>query len=556
MDGCVSRRCRTSVNVMTNRGVAIALVSALGMLFLPGAVVPGAAQTSPETEFCPAKPLGNPTAAPMWNGWGADIVNSRFQPAAGAGLTQADVPKLAVKWAFGFPAPEFAAGQPTVVGGRVFIGTGPGAVYSLDAGTGCVYWRFPTHQIVRTSVTIGRVAGPASRLAAFFGDLQANVYAVDAETGTHLWTRRVDMHPQARITGAPQLHEGRLYVPVSSLEEAGRSARTYECCSFRGKVVAYDAATGQEIWRTFTLDEEAKPTRKNAAGVQQWGPSGGAVWNAPTIDVKRGALYIGTGNAYVMPAPDTTDSIMALDLKTGRRLWWNQLTAHDAWIGGCGGNPATRPAECKDNGPDFDFGQSPILRDLPNGRSLLVVGQKSGVGWALDPDQKGKVVWQQQVGKGSIRGGMLFGSAADQERVYFGVSDVDHGPAVAGGLAAVRIATGERVWYTRPPAIECRTPDDRRCVQGQAAAVTAIPGVVFSGATNGILRAYSTTDGRILWEHDTAQPYKTINGLPARGGMLYGPGPVVAGGVLYMNSGYGETRGGVPGNVLLAFAVQ
>jgi polyvinyl alcohol dehydrogenase (cytochrome) len=245
MDVCASRWCSGSWNAGTSRGVAIALVSALGMLFLPGAVSPGAAQTPEPMEACPAKPLGNPLAAPMWNGWGADIVNSRFQPAAGAGLTPADVPKLAVKWAFGFPAPEFAAGQPVVVGGRVFIGTGPGAVYSLDAETGCVYWRFPTHQIVRTSVTIGHLAGPTSPLAAFFGDLQANVYAVDAETGTHLWTRRVDMHPQARITGAPQLYEGRLYVPVSSLEEAARSGRSYECCSFRGKVVAYDAATGQ-----------------------------------------------------------------------------------------------------------------------------------------------------------------------------------------------------------------------------------------------------------------------------------------------------------------------
>ena len=251
---------------------------------------------------------------------------------------------------------------------------------------------------------------------------------------------------------------------------------------------------------------------------------------------------------------------MALDLKTGARLWVNQLTANDHWVRGCGnpinGQPTVQSPECPaENGPDYDFGQSPILRDLPGGKSLLVVGQKSGVGWGLDPDKKGAIAWQHRVGKGSIRGGMLFGSAADDQLVYFGVSDVDHGPEDAGGLAAVRIATGERLWYTRPPKITCESQTDKRCIQGQAAAVSTSPGVVFSGATNGILRAYSTADGRIIWEHDTAQQYKTVNGLPARGGMLYGPGPVIVGGVVYMASGYAETRGGFPGNVLLAFSV-
>ena len=526
------------------------------VLFLASACVqPVFAQAAEEMNRCPAKPLGEPLSGPMWNGWGADLVNSRFQPAASAGLTLADVPKLAVKWAVGFPKGEFAAGQPTVVGGRIYIGAGPGAVYALDAETGCMYWRFPTHQIVRTSVTIGRLAGPAPRYAAFFGDLQANIYAVDAETGTNLWTKRLDMHPQARITAAPKLYEGRLYVAVSSLEEAARGGAAYECCTFRGKVVALDAVTGQEIWRSFTLDQEAVPTKKDSKGRQQWGPAGGSVWNSPTIDGKRGVLYIGTGNSYTAPAPPTTDSIMALDLKTGARMWVNQLTANDAWVGGCD-NQATRSPDCPaENGPDFDFGQSPILRDLPNGRSVLVVGQKSGVGWALDPDKKGAVTWKIQVGKGGIRGGMVFGSAADGDRVYFGVSDVAHGPEQAGGLAAVAMGTGERVWFTRPPVIACQSANDTRCVQGQAAAVTAIPGVVFSGATNGILRAYSMADGKIVWEHDTARTYPTVSGLPARGGMLFGPGPVVVSGVLYMASGYAETRGGFPGNVLLAFGV-
>ncbi|MBM3779109.1 MAG: cytochrome C oxidase Cbb3 [Acidimicrobiia bacterium] len=544
---------------MVERSITVLLTTA-ALLAGPGAAAPSRGQPAAPADRCEATPLGDPFATAGWNGWGADLVNSRFQPAAAASLTPGDVPRLALKWALGFPDGEFAAGQPTVVGGRVYVGAGPAAVYSFDANTGCRHWRFPTHHIVRASITIARLPGPPARYVAVFGDLQANLYVVDAETGTNVWTKRVDFHPHARITGAPKVHDGRIYVPMSSLEEAARGGRTYECCTFRGKVVAYEAATGQEIWRSYTLDQEAVRTRVDSTGRQQWGPAGGAVWNSPTIDARRGALYIGTGNAYVAPAPATTDAVMALDLKTGARLWVNQLTPDDHWVRGCGnpssGKPSVKSPDCPDEqGPDFDFGQSPILRDLPDGRSLLVVGQKSGMGWALDPDRMGALAWEHRVGRGSIRGGMLFGSAADDQVVYFGVSDFDHGPEEAGGLAAVRIATGERLWYVRPPKLPCQSTFDRRCIQGQAAAITAIPGVVFSGATNGILRAYSAADGRVLWEHDTDQAYATVNGLPARGGMLYGPGPVVAGGVVYMSAGYGETQGGVPGNVLLAFAV-
>lgn len=539
---------------MMRRRLLPLVLGAAVSLALPGTVRPAAAQIPEGMRPCPAALLGDPFAGAGWNGWGVDVVNSRFQPAAGA-LTASNVSKLGVKWALGFPSPEFAAGEPSVVGGRIYLGTGPGAVYSLDAESGCVHWRFPTHHTVRTAVSVGRIAGTPTRYAAFFGDLQANVYAVDAQTGTHLWTKRLDMHPQARITGAPTFFDGRLYVPVSSLEEAVAASPTYECCTFRGQVWALDAATGHEIWRTHTIDSPPAPTRKNARGVQQWGPAGAAVWNAPTIDAKRGVLYIGTGDGYTAPAASTTDAIMALDLKTGRKVWVNQLTPNDAWIGGCQ-NPANLSINCPDVvGPDFDFGQSPILRDLPDGRSLLVVGQKSGIGWALDPDKRGAIVWQERVGKGSLRGGMLFGSAADTTRIYFAVSDVPSGPGEAGGLAAVTLASGKRAWFTRPPTIPCEKADDPRCLQAQAAAISAIPGVVFSGATNGILRAYSTVDGTILWAHDTARAYTTVNGLPARGGRLYGPGPVIADGVLYMTSGYADTKGGMPGNVLLAFGV-
>lgn len=303
------------------------------------ALVPAApafAQSAPDMPRCEAAPLGSPLSSPMWNGWGADLANTRFQSAAAAGLSQADVPRLALKWAFGFPSGEHVASQPTVVGGRIYVGTGPGGVYSIDAERGCVYWTFRAHAIVRTAITIARLDGLTPAIhAAFFGDLQSNVYAVDAENGRHLWTRRMDMHPQARITGAPTFYQGALYVPVSSLEEAAASQPTYECCTFRGSVVALNAATGQEIWRAYTIDETPAPTRKNARGVQQWGPAGAAVWNAPTVDPKRGLLYFATGDAYTAPASPNSDAVVAVDLKTGRKVWVTQATKDDAWISGC-----------------------------------------------------------------------------------------------------------------------------------------------------------------------------------------------------------------------------
>lgn len=531
-------------------------------LFLSATALPSHAAAQqpapPKFDACPAGALGNPLAGARWNGWGADPANTRFQPEAVGGLTAADVPSLALKWAVGFPDGQYVASQPTVVGGRVYVGLGgPGGVMSIDATTACAYWTFRAQDVVRTAVTIGEVTmadGP--RYAAFFGDLQGNVYAVDAETGLHLWSRRVDLHRSARIPGAPALHEGRLYVPVSSLEEALAGRPQYPCCTFRGSVVALDAATGQEIWKSYVIDEKPVRTKMNSAGAQMWGPAGGAVWSTPTVDAKRGVLYVATGDAYTAPAAATTDAVMALDIRTGRKIWVKQLLPKDAWVTGCDNpDPAKRMPNCPEElGEDFDFGQPAILKQLPNGRSVLAIGQKSGVGWALDPDNKGAILWKDNIGVGSIRGGIQFGSAADDRQVYFAVSDVVHGPERAGGLAAVNLETGRRVWYTRPPKMTCEKPDDQRCIQGQSAAVTAIPGAVFSGATNGIMRAYSAADGKVIWEYDTVREFQTVNRLPAKGGYIDGAGPTVVGGVVYFISGYSGLRGGAPGNVLLAFS--
>lgn len=511
---------------------------------------------------CAATTMADPTKGPAWNGWGVDAGNTRFQPAAAAGLTAAQVPKLKLKWAFGFPNAGSMYSQPTVAGGRVYAGSDTGIIYSLNAATGCVYWSFHAQSGVRTAVSIAAVEGSKpARYAAYFGDVKANVYAVDAETGKLIWTKKADPHPIARVTGAPVLHQGRLYVPVASLEEMTGADPKYECCTFRGSVVAYDAASGTEIWKTYTIPDVPKPVKKTSNGTQLWGPSGAGVWNAPTVDAKRGMIYFATGDAYTAPAAATSDAVMAIDLKTGLVAWSQQLLAGDAWVVNC---PATevkdRSENCPavaDQGPDFDFGQSPMLHSLPDGHDIIVIGQKSGIGWGLDPDRKGAVVWSHRLGLGSTGGGMEWGSATDGRLVYFANADGSWGADKAGGLAAVKIESGERVWANRPPPIPCVNGNrDPKCVQAQSAAVTVIPGVVFSGASNGIMRAYAADSGRIIWEYNTQRDFNAVNGVPTHGGKLDGPGATVVNGMVYVTSGYAALGGSAPGNALLAFGVE
>jgi polyvinyl alcohol dehydrogenase (cytochrome) len=479
---------------------------------------------------------------------GNDLSNARFQTAAAAGLTAQSVPKLTLKWAFGVPGVTAMSGQPTVFGGRVIVGSESGMVYALDAASGCVRWTFKADAGVRSAVVVGRTGSDASpRYVAYFGDLRANVYGVDLASGEKLWSLKVDDHVAARITGGATWFEGRVYVPVSSLEEAPGARPDYPCCTFRGSVVAIDGATGKRIWQTYTIAEAPAIVGKNAAGTPLWKPAGAAIWAAPTIDVARKRLYVATGNAYTEPAAPTSDAVLALSIESGAIEWVSQVTPGDAFLVGCRAGNDNCP---DDAGPDFDFGNSPILRRLANGRSLIVIGQKSGVAYGLDPDAKGAVVWRYRAGQGSALGGIEWGSAADDRLMYVPVSDVLH--AAAGGLHAISIGSGERVWQAEPPPLACKS--GLGCSAAQSAAISVIPGVVFSGAVDGHLRAYDASDGRILWEVDTARDFDTVNGVAASGGSIDGPGPTIAGGMLFTGSGYGRWRGR-PGNVLLAFGL-
>jgi polyvinyl alcohol dehydrogenase (cytochrome) len=490
-----------------------------------------------------------------WNGWGLSLTNDRFQRQPG--LTADQVPGLQLQWAFGFEGETSAATQPIVVGGRVFVGSGSGRIYSLDLQTGCTHWVFKADAGIRAAITIGTATAGAAT-AAYFGDQSGTVYSVDAATGALKWKQRVETHRAGRVTGSPVLYEGRLYVPLSSSEEANAGSPRYECCTFRGSLVALDAQGGAVLWKTYTIPEAPARTTMNSSGVQQWGPAGAAIWHAPTIDPVTRSVYVATGDAYTAPASPTTDAIMALDLETGAIKWTQQMTTGDAWNMSCG---TAAPANCAGKaGPDFDFGQPPILVTLAGGRRALVIGQKSGTVHALDPDDRGRVLWSRPVAKGGMLGGFEWGSASDGQYFYAPASDVVFAnpavfaragvdPSTGGGVFAVRIADGSVAWSAPPPP--CTPP----CSPAQPSPASLMPGVVFAGSVDGTLRAYSAIDGRIIWSFDTVRPFDTVNHVKAMGGSIDVGGPAIANGMVLTTSGY-PTWSGKPGNVLLVFGVR
>jgi polyvinyl alcohol dehydrogenase (cytochrome) len=489
---------------------------------------------------------------PIWNGWGPDLSNTRYTTAGGITLDQ--VGKLKLKWAYGFDGDVSAFGAPTVLGRTLFVGSAGGAVQALSTDSGCIRWLYRASGPVRSAI----VAVPNGKTHVLvFTDITGWAYGVEAESGQLLWKKKPEPHESTRLTGSAAVHDGVVFIPAASWEESRAGNPDYVCCTFRGSVTALRAKDGTQVWKTYTIREMPNQIEKGPGSVGTWGPSGAGVWGSPTLDAKRGLLYVATGDNFSSPATDLSDSVLALELKTGRIVWSKQLTPGDIFSGACTGGGCP--------GPDHDFGSSVIIEKLPNGREVLLAGQKSGVVYALDPDRKGAILWQTRVGKGGTNGGVQWGMASDGQKVYAAVSDLVRkappgtilqvglppDPTQGGGLTALRISDGEKVWYAAPQPCG-PTPG---CSPSQPAAVTAIPGVVFSGSDDGHLRAFATEDGRVLWDFNTVRDYATANGVRGKGGSLDGAGPVLAGGMLFVNSGYAR-NGGIAGNVLLAFAPE
>jgi polyvinyl alcohol dehydrogenase (cytochrome) len=369
-----------------------------------------------------------------------------------------------------------------------------------------------------------------------------------------IWKREVHEHPQATITGSVIAHEDTLLVPVSSLEVLLAARVGYPCCSFRGAVVALSISSGEELWRTYTTDEP-RPTILSTAGTQQFGPSGAPIWSSPTVDADRNLVYVGTGENYSSPANGYSDAVLAMDMANGEIVWAAQLTKDDAWNGACSRGTPNCPEE---DGPDYDIGAAPILTRDGNGREIILVGQKSGMVYALDPAKGGELIWEQRVGSGGTMGGIHYGMSTNGEKLFVGVSDLPtNNPYNVGaahpGVHALDVSTGEILWRNDLPN-NCEE-GPFLCWPGISAAVSSTSDLVFAGGLDGILRALDTNNGDILWETNTRQSFGLRNGIEAKGGSIESDGPVIVNGQVFITSGY-EKWAESPGNVLLVYSLN
>jgi len=524
---------------------------------------PGAAPGPPPSAFCSdrrVKLADTPKAA--WNGWSPGSGNTRFQLGEAAGLSIDQVQRLKLKWAFGFDGDVTAFSQPTVLDGQVFVGSAGGMIHALRASSGCLQWVFQANGPVRMSV----LAVPLGRRhALLFGDQTGWFYSLEAETGKLLWKKKIEQHDATRLTGTPVAYKGNVFVPAASWEETRSLDPNYPCCTFRGSISALRIRDGQQVWKSY-LVPEPKGTGQSKRGTPKFGPSGVGVWASPTLDVKRGVMYIATGDNYSSPATSLSDAIVALEIATGHVVWSKQTTPGDAYNSSCGTDKQICPDE---DGPDYDFGSSAILTQLPGGRDILLAGQKSGMVYALDPEKKGELMWEVRIATRAPNVGpsvgVQWGMSTDGQKVYAATSSSGRTPPTdpldtrrnildpqqGGGLTALRVADGSKVWYA--PPIVCAPNAASGCSPAQSAAVTGIPGVVFSASMDGHLRGYNAEDGKVIWDFDTARQFQTVNGVKATGGSIDGPGPVVVNGMVFVNSGYSRF-GGIAGNVLLAFS--
>ena len=494
-------------------------------------------------------PFSLPQKPAYVSGWGGNLEGTGFN--AQSKINSTNVGTLKQKWVFAFPDGTMVRSKPAVVGDWLIVGSQFGDVYALHKKTGKIGWQFKGDAAIRGAIS---VAQTTKGLRVYFADFATNVYALDINTGKLLWKQRAGVHSQSANTGSVAVYQNTIIVPITSFEVGASKDPNFDCCTSSGEVVALNATTGEIKWRHRVIPEEAKESGMKTNGKPFYGPSGAIVWCSPTIDTKRGLIYIGTGENYTDPPTNTSDAIQAIDIKTGKLVWNFQATAHDTWNLACPGEP-----NCPDNaGPDLDFGMAPILvKNVHSAKDILVVGQKSGVVYALEP-ATGKILWQKRVGKGGALGGIHWGMATDGKTLYvanadnlFGLDMRDSTVKPAPGLYALNLSNGDVIWKQAAPS--CNGKEG--CIEANSAAPLLLSDIALAGALDGHIRAYDTKNGTILWDFDTMKEFETVNGIKGMGGSIDGPSPVASEDMLFVNSGY-SFFGEKTGNVLIAFELE
>jgi len=546
------------------------------------------AGSAPADEWIAAHRCSAPAGADRrtWVGdWGLGMQNRRYLPSDRAGIGRDNVGRLELAWALAFPKVTDMRSQPAVIGDTLYFGDKTGKFYAIDRFTGCIRAHTEVLSGIRSAITA--ITLDNGRPLLVFADSMASIYAVDPDSLETVWQTDARLYETSIITGSISYHAGRLFVPVSSYEVAVSGSPGHVCCKSHGGVLALDAASGDRLWEWHgTVD--ATPQGVNAAGQPLFGPSGVSVWSTPAVDAKRGRIYVGTGENLSRPATPTSDAIVALAMDSGEVAWIFQAIPDDVWNAACLNGGANCPP---DAGGDFDFGASVIIAELPDGRELLLAGQKSGDVYALDPDPagaEGALVWQRRISNAAIgpdlartttNGGVHWGMSLAGNRLIVAAADPERiRPEYVPkpGLTALNVADGAVLWH-RGVERGCHIPDaDKplvglqnmragrsrdpaelyRCsfYYGLSAATTATDELAFSGGLDGKLRAFDIASGDLLWQTETAQAFDTVNGVPGHGGAIDVSGQVVADGWLYLQSGY-AMFGQLPGNVLLAYRV-
>ncbi len=486
-------------------------------------------------------------ASSNWNGWGNDLSGARYQPSQGTNINADNIGELELAWAAGVEGSSTARGNVAVVDGVMFFGTPSGQINALDIDTGCQYWSYTAISEVRAAPTVVEVPALNQTLLVA-ADLSNRVYALDAQTGLPVWHTDVDANPWAVSTGAPAVYDGKVFVPVSSMEVAGAGNPQHVCCTFRGNVAALDLVSGEKLWHTFIM-EEPKQVGENSVGNPILAPSGAPVWSSATVDPQRDRVYVGTGQNYSRPTSDTSDSVIGFDTNTGSMDLVYQTTANDAFTMGCSGS--REHPNCPDPGPDVDIGAPVLITTLSNGQDIIVAGTKGAMVFGLDPDS-GKQLWATNVGRGSPLGGVHWGMSFVDDVVYVPVSDRIPGGSAdpQPGLHAIDMKTGAVLWYA--PAPQRCDGAGRSCSNAYSGPASATDDLVITGALNGYLFAHDRATGELVWEVDTKQDYATVNNVAASGGAIDATGPVLSGDYLIVNSGY-ATFGQLAGNALLVY---
>lgn len=520
----------------------IAVTACLCAFFFAGSVIAECGAVDPQPGF----------ESSYAQGWGIDKRNTRYQPRST--IDSGNAAKLSLKWAYGM-ASVSPRSYPLVTEDTIFLGDGGRGLVALERETGCERWIYEHEGSIGSTILQGLIG---ERRILIFNDRDDGMIAIDAIDGEFIWQATVEDEPAPWYSGSPLVLGDIVILPVSSKEVTFAVNPLYGCCVTSGGMAAFDINTGKKIWYIPTIEAVAQPTERHWFFVQEYGPSGAAVWSAPSYDEKRGLIFFGTGQNYSHPTTDTSDAIFAVEAKTGEVRWIRQFTANDAYTAACNLEALNHPNCADPTGPDVDFGAATMLVRSQSGRELVIGGQKSADAHAMDPET-GEVVWTQKLGRGGIIGGVHWGMAANESLglIYVPISD----KKIVGfpspgeptpGLYALDIETGERRWeYSRDSRCE-----DLECVFGLSAAIIASNDIVVAGTMDGMLEVLSAESGKLLWSHDSWRDYPSVNSVETTGGSFDAHGPMIADDLLLVSSGYryvGQQRGG---NAFLVFQVE